>query len=72
MTLFQILGFFALATLISVSLASLIRYGMRARASLFWLLLWIIAAAALAKPRLAVLAARAVGVGRGADLVFYF
>ena len=36
-----------------------------------WILLWAAAAIAIARPRLTVLAARALGIDRGADLIFY-
>lgn len=36
-----------------------------------WAILWLIGLAAILKPELTVRAARAVGVGRGADLVLY-
>lgn len=41
------------------------------RAALFWTILWGGAALAIAVPDLAGLAARTLGIGRGADLVFY-
>jgi len=41
------------------------------RAALFWTILWAGAALAIAVPDLAGLAARTLGIGRGADLVFY-
>jgi len=41
------------------------------RQTLFWTLLWTAAAVAIAVPESATLAARWLGIGRGADLVFY-
>lgn len=72
MTLFQYFGISLIAVLAAVSLANLVRYKSRARASLFWLMLWVIAGVAMIHPRLTFTVARAMGIGRGADLVFYF
>ena len=36
-----------------------------------WMVLWIIAAAGIAWPRVTLLCARALGIGRGTDLVLY-
>jgi small membrane protein len=72
MTLFQYFGLTLIAVLAAMSLANLIRYRSRARVSLFWLLLWVAAGAALIHPRFTLTIARAMGIGRGADLVFYF
>ena len=37
-----------------------------------WIVLWLLAATAIARPELTVVVARALGIDRGADLVFYF
>jgi hypothetical protein len=55
-----------------LSLANLIRYRGRSRVTFLWLVVWFLSGIALVYPSLAVTAARAMGVGRGADLVFYF
>jgi hypothetical protein len=43
----------------------------RKRIAAFWLLLWISAGVAALWPRSTVLVARALGIGRGADLILY-
>ncbi|MCB0324188.1 MAG: DUF2304 domain-containing protein [Bdellovibrionales bacterium] len=71
MSLFQIGGFAFLGALCfwvgrGIRVGRIPRY-----AAAVWLLLCVIAAVLIADPRLTVLAARALGIGRGADLVFY-
>jgi hypothetical protein len=71
MTYFQSFGIAIVALLIVLSVANLIRYRGRSRATLLWLFIWVLSAVALIQPSVAVTAARAMGVGRGADLIFY-
>jgi hypothetical protein len=71
MNYFQSFGVSLVGLLILLSVINLFRYRGRSRVSFLWLFLWILSAVALAKPSLAVMAAKAMGVGRGADLIFY-
>jgi len=71
MTIFQQVGLLLMAIMISVSLSNIIRRRGRMRVSVFWLSIWVTAAAVLIRPELAVETARAMGIGRGADLIFY-
>jgi hypothetical protein len=71
MNAFQILGlalcgFFAVGVLVST-----VRHRMSGRIGAAWLLLWVSAGAAIARPELTVRVARVLGIARGADLVFY-
>ena len=71
MNAFQVLGIvlcsgFALVTLVAIS-----RKRLQALPGLAWALLWSLAAVAIARPELTVVAARALGIQRGADLIFY-
>lgn len=71
MNAFQVLGlafcgFFALGVLVST-----LRHRLGARIGMAWLLLWVSAGVAIARPELTVRVARALGIARGADLVFY-
>jgi small membrane protein len=71
MTYFQSFGIAVVGLLIVYSLANLIRNRGRSRVTYLWLSIWIFSIVALVHPSLAVTAARAMGVGRGADLIFY-
>ena len=71
MTYFQSFGIAVVGLLIVYSVANLFRYRGRSRATYLWLVIWVLTTVALINPSLAVTAARAMGVGRGADLIFY-
>jgi hypothetical protein len=71
MTIFQqvglpVIGLCAIATLIAV-----VRHQIGVRIGLLWFAVWIAAAIVIADPMVSVRLARAVGIGRGADLVVY-
>jgi hypothetical protein len=72
MNSFQLFGIALVTIFILLSVTNIIRYRGRPRVTFLWLLVWILSGIAIADPSIAVVAARAVGVGRGADLVFYF
>lgn len=62
----------ALLTLLFVITARAgMRGGVRKRIASFWMLVWIAAGVATLWPRSTVLVARALGIGRGADLILY-
>lgn len=71
MTIFQQVGLLLMVIMISVSFSNIVRRRGRLRVSVFWLSIWVTAASVLIRPELAVETARAMGIGRGADLIFY-
>src|SRR5262245_43443557 len=72
MTAFQIVGIGLTGTFAILSVIGAWRRQVGRISGLFWGLIWIAAAAAIAYPELTVVVARALGIARGADLVFYF
>ena len=71
MTAFQYL---VLALVLMLSLATLraaMRGGVRKRIATFWMLIWLGTGVGVLWPRSTMLAARWLGIGRGADLVLY-
>jgi hypothetical protein len=71
MNYFQSFGLAFVGLLIVLSLVNLVRYRGRSRITFLCLFIWVLSAIALVNPSVAVTAARAMGVGRGADLIFY-
>ena len=71
MNAFQVTGLLLLAVLILASALGVVRGRGRRSVSLLWLSLWCLAAVALVRPDFTAPVARAMGVKRGADLVFY-
>ena len=62
----------ALMLLLSVAtVRSMAVGGIRKRIAIFWLSVWLGAGALAVWPRSTMLVARALGIGRGADLVLY-
>lgn len=72
MTSFQWIAFAILGVSFTVTLGLTVRRVITPRVGLAWGLLWIAAAVAIAKPELTATIARALGIGRGTDLVLYF
>lgn len=72
MTSFQWIAFAVLGISFSITLTLTVRRVIAPRVGLAWGLLWIAAAVAIAKPELTAAVARALGIGRGTDLVLYF
>lgn len=72
MTSFQWIAFAILGFSFTVTLALTVRRAIAPRVGFAWGLLWIAAAVAIAKPELTATIARALGIGRGTDLVLYF
>jgi hypothetical protein len=66
---YLVIGAMGLASLVTVRATT--RGGMRKRVAAFWLAVWIGSATIAIWPRATMLAARALGIGRGADLVLY-
>ena len=71
MTTFQVVGLPLVGLLAVVTLVAMVRHAINGRAGTAWLLLWVAAAVAIAKPSITAVIAHALGIGRGADLVFY-
>lgn len=71
MTLFQ--GIFVpLCLLVAIFVLSrLVRGKISKRSGLYWFVLWATAALVIAYPMVTTVIARRLGIGRGADLVFY-
>lgn len=72
MTTFQWIAFVVLAVPFAVTVALTVRRTIAPRVGFAWGLLWIAAAVLIARPELTAILARALGIGRGTDLVFYF
>jgi hypothetical protein len=71
MTSFQWIVLVVLGISFTVTVSQAVRRAIAPRVALAWGLLWIAAAVAIARPELTVVVARALGIGRGADLVLY-
>ena len=71
MTNFQTIALIVAAVLFAATLAAAAARAIGRRAALGWIVLWIAAAVAIARPSLTMSVAHFLGIGRGADLVFY-
>ena len=71
MNLFQILALLVVGVLLLVSLIAVSRGSVARRDGILWILMWLAAGVAIAWPGLTQVAARAMGIRRGADLVLY-
>lgn len=71
MIAFQVLAVALFALLAAVTLAAAARRQLTRPAAAAWLVLWVAAAIAIARPGTTVVVAHWLGIGRGADLVFY-
>ena len=71
MSPFQIVVIAFSACLCIGSLVAMVRGWLRRRECLAWAALWLAAAVAVARPSLVGAIAKALGIGRGADLVLY-
>ena len=71
MTLFQVIGLPLICLMVLVSGVNLIRRRSSLAVGTFWLLLWTAAGIAVAVPDATTRVANALGILRGADLVFY-
>jgi hypothetical protein len=68
---FQGLVLALLVVLAFATMRAAVRGGVRKRIATFWMLIWLGTGIGVLWPRSTVLAARALGIGRGADLVLY-
>ena len=71
MTNFQTIALTVAAVLFAATLAAAAARAIGRRAALGWMAIWIAAAVAIARPSITVSIAKFLGIGRGADLVFY-
>lgn len=71
MTTFQIAAFVLLGLALAATVTLAARHRIPRRVGVAWSLLWIAAIIAIARPQLTVTLANAIGIARGADLVFY-
>jgi hypothetical protein len=68
---FQVLGLSLLALFTAVTLAAVLRNELSRGPAAAWIMLWLAAATAIAWPEITIIVAHAMGIQRGADLVFY-
>jgi hypothetical protein len=71
MSPFQLAGVTVTLTMALLIALGLLRRSLRPATALPWLGLWLLAAAAIAKPNATTQLARLVGIGRGADALLY-
>ena len=71
MTSFQWIALAVLAVPFVITLVLTVRRVIAPRVGLAWGLLWVAAAVLIARPELTAIIARALGIGRGTDLVLY-
>ncbi len=71
MNLFQILAVTVVTGLFFLSLAAMLRGWATRREGLAWAVVWLATGLAILLPDLTIVVAKALGIGRGADLVLY-
>lgn len=71
MILFQVFGLIVCAVFAVSAVLSVLRGRIGPIVGFAWLMLWVAAGVAIARPETTVTAARILGITRGADLVFY-
>lgn len=71
LTTFQTIATIAAAVALAATLAAAASHALEWRTAMGWLALWIAAAVAILRPSITVALAHVLGIGRGADLVFY-
>jgi hypothetical protein len=71
MSAFQIAALLVLAFLLVGSVTMVVRRHLARRVGLFWVAVWLAAAAAIIRPDSTRAVAGVLGIGRGADLVLY-
>jgi hypothetical protein len=71
MTAFQYLVLIFLGLLCVATARAAMRGGVRKRIAKFWMLIWLGTGVGVLWPKSTILAAHALGIGRGADLVLY-
>lgn len=71
MNAFQILGISLCSCFVLLIVLGVFRRRLRPLPGAAWTTLWVAAATAIARPELTVVIARALGIQRGADFIFY-
>jgi len=71
MNLFQILAVAVVTGLFCLSLAAMLRGWATRREGVAWAVVWLATGLAILLPDLTIVVAKALGIGRGADLVLY-
>jgi hypothetical protein len=71
LTTFQTIAVIVAALVLVATLAAAAAHSVDRRTAFVWSALWIAAAIAILKPSITVAIAHVLGIGRGADLVFY-
>jgi len=71
MSPFQLVALPLIAVLFVATVAATFRGSVARREGFLWSLLWLAAGTAIALPEITAALARALGIGRGADLVLY-
>lgn len=71
MNLFQLGGIIFCVIMITLSIAAIARQQLRRATGILWLVFWTAASAAILRPNITRIVAKAIGIGRGADLVMY-
>ena len=71
LTTFQIIAVIAGGLVVAATLAAAASHAMEWRTAFAWCVLWVAAVAAILRPAVTVGIAHFLGIGRGADLVFY-
>jgi hypothetical protein len=70
-TTFQVVGVALASSFAVVTLLATLRSWIGRRSGIPWVALWVLAGFTIAFPETTVIVARALGIARGADLVFY-
>lgn len=71
LTSFQTIALIGAATILVATIAAAVRHSIEWRTAFAWSALWIAAAVAILRPSITIALAHFLGIGRGADLVFY-
>lgn len=71
MTNFQTIGLTVAGLLLLATVAAAGRRAINRRAAFAWSILWLATGVSIARPSLTIVVAHFLGIGRGADLVFY-
>lgn len=71
LTSFQSIALIIAAVVLAATLAAAASHAVDWRTAFAWGALWIVAGVAILRPSITVAVAHALGIGRGADLVFY-
>ena len=71
LTSFQSIALIVAAIVLAATLAAAASHALEWRSAFAWSALWIAAAIAILRPSITIAIAHFLGIGRGADLVFY-